>query len=496
MAPVNAWDFSATGAWRPSPDLGFPILREARKHPRVGFHPSVRTGRKVGHADRAALRVFGFCRDPGTANVEIRAAVGAESESQNVDCVAGRFVGTLDVSDAGRFPDGGIDVTVTPVGFPTDPVTSRYVKDVEPLCAAVQPDPSVAFSPRDGAVHVICTAAQLADLRTSERCGAGATTRCVSGGVTFRLGNNLDLSGWNDWSPLGSTASGWEFTGTFDGDGFHVRNLRRATASDHTGLFGRALNASIRNVHVEAASIVATSESGILVGHVLNPGQLVSLENVYVQGRVERAFGSSTTKLGGVAGGGNGLRARKIRAHVRVLAHEVVTSIGASEASSAGGAIGGLVGELWGGGSGENPSFVDDAEVRGTVVGSMNTGGVIGMEISSAPGLGFYVRKLRFAGEVRGLSRVGGVAGKFVGSGGSGRRYEDLSSDSLAIVAQARGGGVVGSYQAGGNLSRAVARGYVYGLAQAENFGDAGYTHGWVYGWSDRANPQLGRVDL
>ena len=84
------------------------------------------------------------------------------------------------------------------------------------------------------------------------------------GGKTIKLDSNIDL-GNAEWTPIGTEKT--PFKGTFDGQGYTVYNLKiNAPEMAEVGLFGRAVNADIKNVTVENADIRGYQEVAAIVG--------------------------------------------------------------------------------------------------------------------------------------------------------------------------------------------------------------------------------------
>jgi hypothetical protein len=140
-------------------------------------------------------------------------------------------------------------------------------------------------------------------LTTSEQL-AGLAKLVNSGtsfsGKTIYLGSNMDLS-YNNWTPIGGNS--YSFNGTFDGDGYVVRNLSGdCTLSanslscpnnqfDYKGLFGRS-SGTIRNLGVTGVDIVGQNYVGGLVGY--NSGKIT---NCY-----SRVSVTANTQVGGLVG--------------------------------------------------------------------------------------------------------------------------------------------------------------------------------------------------
>lgn len=69
-------------------------------------------------------------------------------------------------------------------------------------------------------------------------------------GVYFEMTDNIDLSDYDNWTPIGSDRN--QFDGVFDGDGYVINNL----TSLRGGLFGTVCqNAVIKNVGVASGEI-------------------------------------------------------------------------------------------------------------------------------------------------------------------------------------------------------------------------------------------------
>lgn len=95
---------------------------------------------------------------------------------------------------------------------------------------------------------------------------------------------NLDVSPFNTgagWVPIGNSSD--PFKGSFDGNGFIIKNLyiNRASSS-FQGLFGDAFGATIKNVGITDCNITCHSHSGCLAGWFDN----LSVSNCYTSGKI------------------------------------------------------------------------------------------------------------------------------------------------------------------------------------------------------------------
>lgn len=122
-------------------------------------------------------------------------------------------------------------------------------------------------------------------INTAEQLSSFAAA--VNGGSTFSgtdvaLGADIDLNNMN-WTPAGTSTDA--FKGTFDGQGYTIRNLKISGLDNSTiaGLFGR-LNGTVRNLIIDGADISHTSDGsggiGVVAGSIYNTGLI---ENVTVR---------------------------------------------------------------------------------------------------------------------------------------------------------------------------------------------------------------------
>ena len=123
---------------------------------------------------------------------------------------------------------------------------------------------------------------------------------------SYVLMNNIDLSGFNggEWVPIGDNSSNSNtsrFTGTFDGQGYVIRNLKITVDTSYpSGLFGYISSATIKNIGLENTNVTKLgSNMGSIVGFS-NEGEVI---NCYNEGVVEK-FGDGYY-TGGIVGYNN-----------------------------------------------------------------------------------------------------------------------------------------------------------------------------------------------
>ena len=158
-----------------------------------------------------------------------------------------------------------------------------------------------------------------------------------------------DWSGGAGWVPIGGTGAGERFSGSYDGGGFAIRNLRiDRPSTTHVGLFRYLDGAAVRNVMLENADVRGSTHTGTLAG-LANAS---SIEHLEVEGAV--VGGGDCGGIVGLANGGH------------------VSGASFSGAVQGGTNTGGLAGRLSGG------VRMRHAASTGTVTGNATVGGVVG----------------------------------------------------------------------------------------------------------------------
>jgi hypothetical protein len=113
-------------------------------------------------------------------------------------------------------------------------------------------------------------------------------------GVYYKLMNDLDLSAYNNWKPIGDIMVGGEFRGNFNGNGKAVKNLKINRPTERfIGLFSSTYKANIENLGVENCNVTGREGVGGLVGVV----DVSTIINCYVTGSV-----NGDNDVGGLVG--------------------------------------------------------------------------------------------------------------------------------------------------------------------------------------------------
>ena len=112
----------------------------------------------------------------------------------------------------------------------------------------------------------IYTAADLAQLATDVNGGNNMS------GKTVLLMNDIDLSAYANWTPIGTRTrnlpqASYPFSGVFDGQGYSITGLKMSGNEDWKGLFGYAYCEAIRNVVIRNPEIEGKDQVGALVGY-------------------------------------------------------------------------------------------------------------------------------------------------------------------------------------------------------------------------------------
>ena len=114
-------------------------------------------------------------------------------------------------------------------------------------------------------------------------------------GKTIVLTEDINLSSISNWTPIGNSGS---FSGTFDGNGHIVSNMKISSGSSMLGLFGKVNNGTISNTGVMNATINSTGTSytnvGLLAGNVFHG----NVTNCFSEGRVT----ANGRRIGGLVG--------------------------------------------------------------------------------------------------------------------------------------------------------------------------------------------------
>ncbi|WP_054751321.1 hypothetical protein [Piscibacillus salipiscarius] len=112
---------------------------------------------------------------------------------------------------------------------------------------------------------------------------------------TFELTNDIDMSGWGNWTPID------DFGGSLDGKGYKILNLS-INHNAHTGLFGITSSTfTILYLGFENIDIVnSNSNAGALIGYT--SGSNTIIDNCFVEGGTIQAYGYAGGLIGNLRG--------------------------------------------------------------------------------------------------------------------------------------------------------------------------------------------------
>jgi hypothetical protein len=122
---------------------------------------------------------------------------------------------------------------------------------------------------------------------------------------SYVLTDHIDLSTYNngEWVPIGDNST-WSdesrFTGTFDGQGYVISNLKiTGGAYEYNGLFGYTSGATIKNVGLAGTDIDVSWNDTIYAGGISGYADGGSISNCYNTGDVSASFWANA---GGICG--------------------------------------------------------------------------------------------------------------------------------------------------------------------------------------------------
>lgn len=288
----------------------------------------------------------------------------------------------------------------------------------QPITSWYDDDPTAASFTITG-VSELLGLAQLVNEGTESFSGK---TISLSGNVNFEQASLL-------WKPIGTADN--PFMGTFTSSGASGTiaglNVEDVTV-DSAGLFGHIENASISNIQVVDASVAASNNVGILVGHMTES----KVENVYTTGKV-----SGVTSIGGVIG---------YATHTSTSVNVAYNSYSTADVVGTN-MVGGFAGQING------SARISTCFATGNVSGVLEVGGFVG-KTSNTNSRVSYVAS---TGNVKGSGKIGGIVG-----GGVSGTSADYSYTSSRVEAFSDSGAIMGAV---GNTNNTYTSGQIYGPA-------------------------------
>ena len=247
------------------------------------------------------------------------------------------------------------------------------------------------------------------------------------------------------WQPIGNSSS--RFTGTFDGQGYEIRDLFISRPEEnHVGLFGDVTGLGlIKNVWLADVNVTGNARTGSLVGFSYGG----TINDSYVIGTV-----TGWQYVGGLVGESQGVYPND---YSRVQRSHFTGSVSGSSY------VGGLVGY-------NHRSYVIDSHCNGNVTGDDYIGGLVGRNYYDYS----FVSNSYSTASVTGSSYVGGLVGDSL----YGTVYESYANGD--VTADWHVGGLVGtnagSVSSSYSTANVVGSIYVGGLV-GTNIGSISNSH-------------------
>ena len=185
---------------------------------------------------------------------------------------------------------------------------------------------------------------------------------------SFYLTNDISIPEGTEWIPIGATNNSdgnpTNFSGTINGRGYTIKNLKISNGGNFTGFIGRLTNGGeVSNLSLENVNIKGGAPTGGLTATIFGG---VSIDQVSVTGSV-----TGTTEAGGISGRNNNAEANTI---TDCYVNANILGTGTGEVS-----VGGIVGRING-----KDLEITNSYIAGTVRGAATNsttnyvGGLIG----------------------------------------------------------------------------------------------------------------------
>lgn len=186
------------------------------------------------------------------------------------------------------------------------------------------------------------------------------------------------------WKPIGKNDYGYQYWGTFDGNGKTITNLYINASQNNVGLFGYTSEGTIKNLTFEYANVTNTGVfTGILVGYATGYANTSNLQNIKISNTCQIKGGKET---GGIAGNLRYAKAYNCVNYATVQGNY---------------RVGGLFG-YW---SNKDSSITTCANYGNVTATGTDAGGLVGYFVSGT------IQDCANYGDVKGTERVAGMAG-------------------------------------------------------------------------------------
>lgn len=283
----------------------------------------------------------------------------------------------------------------------------------------------------------------------------------------YQLANDIDMTGCYDIEPIGNETTG-AFTGTFDGNGYTIKNLELNYSSyKYVGLFGY-LNGTVQNVTLENVEIVGSRYVGGIAGYADVDSLITDCE---VSGSIEGGSDYFYSYVAGISGSCYGM-IKDCRNHAKIT----TTSKKARTAGiSFGEAI--LIENCHNTGDITADSYVCGVGKSTTLKECSNNGNLTSTYYNTyGIGIADYIENCQNNGNLTGIFHVSGI--------GLGRKHIIDSSNSGEINSSKIYNEVCYSYGIGygGTIENCINKGRVFSNGYSTHPDYQGAVYGAAYG--------------
>lgn len=253
----------------------------------------------------------------------------------------------------------------------------------------------------------------------------------------YILMNNIDLSSWGNWTPIGTGWSGIGFTGTFDGNGYAIKHMVIDDSSvikdynggyQYAGLFATLKGATVKNIRYISGSISCENSPCLHAGAVAGCayGSTISRCASYVNisykygepdGNVVLGTSGIAFDCGGIVGHIQNDSSLKCTTISECENHAMISGISGSAPME----IGGIVGDAFTGEVIISDCYNIASLQVDTDNNSSDVGGILGssladINISNCYNIGMDFKcKVGKKEGISSYSNVGGIAGSVAG---------------------------------------------------------------------------------
>ncbi len=276
----------------------------------------------------------------------------------------------------------------------------------------------------------------------------------------FILNNNINLDN-RSWPAI-------EFSGTLDGNGYTVSNLKISRTEDNLGLFS-VLSGTVKNLNINGVNIQSGTSANIgTVAGRLKPGGNITNCNVVLTDD-SKILGDDC--VGGFVGY-YGSKYNEYEKYKMTISKCTLTSSASANTILGNSRVGGIAGFMGSHSSSMSLSItVENCHVNAMIYGASYVGGVCGAAFQLYNYS--YITNCSFDGTVSGESRVGGILGANEEYSGKCFTVTGCKANAKITTTNDYAGGIFGDIQA---ESEVVAC-YATGLLECEN-ADAKYLGG------------------